>query len=228
MTRLLSIVSSVSLSDLRVGKISDKAWPQLINSAARLSETSIYIDDTSGISPFEIRAKARRMSAKEGLDLIIIDYLQLMSMKQKIESREREVSEISKTLKAIAKELKVPVLALAQLNRSVEGRTDRRPMLSDLRESGSIEQDADIIMMLFREDYYDRDNPDIKGVAEVIIGKQRNGPTGKVKLKWVPERGIFKNLEMGGPGESPPPPSMAPPGVTPISNGAPKNFAPGG
>ncbi len=233
MTRLLSIVSKVSLSDLRVGRISDKAWPQLINTAAMLSEAPIYIDDTSGISPFEIRSKCRRLAAKEGLDMIVVDYLQLMGMKQKIESREREVSEISKTLKAIAKELKVPVLALAQLNRSVEGRTDRRPMLSDLRESGSIEQDADIIMMLYREDYYDRDNPDIKGIAEVIIGKQRNGPTGKVKLKWIPEQGVFKNLELGGQGPTPPPPSAPPPrGVTPFpgnpkKSGSHKNFAPG-
>jgi replicative DNA helicase len=235
MTRLLSIVSKVSLSDLRVGRISDKAWPQLINTAALLSEAPIYIDDTSGISPFEIRAKARRLAAKGGLDIIIVDYLQLMGLKQKVESREREVSEISKTLKAIAKELKVPVIALAQLNRSVEGRTDRRPMLSDLRESGSIEQDADIIMMLYREDYYDRDNPDIKGIAEIIVGKQRNGPTGKVKLRWVPERGVFQNLELGGGGPAPPAPSSPPPGVTPFPKGkkkgspggSPKNFAPG-
>ena len=170
----------------------------------------------------------------------MIDYLQLMGLKQKVDSREREVAEISKHLKAIAKELGVPVIALAQLNRGVEGRTDRRPMLSDLRESGSIEQDADIIMMLFREDYYERDNPELKGKSEVIIGKQRNGPTGTVKLRWIPEYGIFENAEenrMGPPPpmpDGPPPrmagannngPSMPPP---PGNSGPPKNFAPGG
>jgi len=241
MIRLLSLASKVPLGNLRVGNIDDKAWPRLINKAAALSEASLFIDDTSGISPFEIRAKARRLKAKHGLDMIIVDYLQLMSLKQKVESREREVSEISKTLKAVAKELKVPVIALAQLNRSVEGRTDRRPMLSDLRESGSIEQDADIIMMLYREDYYDRDNPDIKGISEVIVGKQRNGPTGKVQLRWIAEYGIFANLEenrMGPNAPAPTDPHNMPPSpnepydpsqMDPIGSGSnqPKNFAPG-
>ncbi len=165
------------------------------------------------------------MKAKHGLDMIMIDYLQLMSMKQKFDSREREVSEISKLLKSIAKELQVPVIALAQLNRGVEGRSDRRPMLSDLRESGSIEQDADVIMMIYREDYYDRDNPEIKGVAEIIIGKQRNGPTDTVKLRWMPQFGIFDNLVRGP--DAPMPDSPRPP--TPIRKGGgpPKNFAPG-
>ena len=225
MVRMLASSSKIKLGDLRIGKIDDQAWPRLINTAAALSETGLFIDDTSGISPFEIRAKARRMKAKYGLDLIMIDYLQLMSLKSaKVESREREVSEISKLLKSIAKELQVPVIALAQLNRGVEGRSDRRPMLSDLLESGSIEQDADVIMMIYRQDYYDRDNPEIKGVAEIIIAKQRNGPTDTVKLRWIPEYGVFENLVRG---PDAPMPDMPPP--TPIrgTGGKPMNFAPG-
>ncbi|MEZ4871419.1 MAG: replicative DNA helicase [Bdellovibrionales bacterium] len=239
MMRIISQASRIPLSAIRVGKIDDKQWPKLISTSAQLSEAKVYIDDTSGISPFEIRSKLRRMASKVGVDMVIVDYLQLMSLKTRIESREREVSEISKTLKAVAKEFKVPVIALAQLNRGVEGRTDRRPMLSDLRESGSIEQDADIIMMLYREDYYDRENPDIKGHAEVIIGKQRNGPTGTVKLKWLPEYGIFENFDPNTYGGSQPPmPDEPPPGfgvgaqASPMppplkGRGGPKNFAPG-
>ena len=210
MMRMLASEARINLSDLRVGALSDNAWPRLIDKASKMAEARLFIDDTSGISPFEIRAKCRRLKAQHGLDIIMIDYLQLMDLKQKVESRERAVSEISKTLKAVAKELAVPVIALAQLNRGVEGRSDRRPMLSDLRESGSIEQDADVIMMLFREDYYDRDNPDVKGVSEVIIGKQRNGPTGTVRLKWESHIGRFANLEDGG-GEHPLPPPPAQP-----------------
>lgn len=224
MMRMLASTARVRLGDLRIGKIDDQTWPRLINTAASISETGIFIDDTSGVSPFDIRAKCRRMKAKYGLDMIMIDYLQLMSMKQKFDSREREVSEISKLLKSIAKELQVPVIALAQLNRGVEGRSDRRPMLSDLRESGSIEQDADVIMMIYREDYYDRDNPEIKGIAEIIIGKQRNGPTDTVKLRWMPDYGIFDNLVRGP--EAPLPETPKPP--TPIRKGGkPMNFAPG-
>ncbi len=222
MIRLLSSAAKVRLSDLRLGQIDDKAWPRLINTAASMSETNLFIDDSSAVSPFEIRAKARRMKARYGLDLIIVDYLQLMSLKQRVENREREVSEISKLLKSIAKELKIPVIALAQLNRGVEGRSDRRPMLSDLRESGSIEQDADVIMMLYREDYYDRDNPEIKGLAEVIIAKQRNGPTDTLKLRWVPDYGLFENLITG---PNAPMPSAPPP--APYQQRKPQNFAPG-
>lgn len=236
MIRLLASAAKVRLGDLRVGQIDDKAWPRLINTAAAMSETHLYIDDTSGISPFEVRAKSRRLKAMHGLDMIIIDYLQLMNMKQKVENRQQEVSEISKLLKSIAKELQVPVIALAQLNRGVEGRADRRPMLSDLRESGSIEQDADVIAMLYREDYYDRDNPEIKGNAEVIIGKQRNGPTDAVKLKWSPEFGLFENLVQGpnAPMPDTPPPNInrgGGQGGKPQQYGGgprkPTNFAPG-
>ncbi len=231
MIRMLASSAKVRLSDMRVGHIDDKSWPRLINTAAELSESGIFIDDTSGISPFEIRAKARRLKAKHGLDMIMVDYLQLMSMKQKVESREREVSEISKLLKSVAKELQVPVVALAQLNRGVEGRSDRRPMLSDLRESGSIEQDADVIMMIYREDYYDRDNPDIKGVAEIIVGKQRNGPTDVVRLRWQPEFGRFENLvpQMDAPMPSTPPPQGPQPGGSPRGRRSPPpNLAPVG
>jgi replicative DNA helicase len=223
MIRMLASTAKIRLSDLRIGKIEDQAWQRLINAAAAISETNLFIDDTSGISPFDIRAKVRRMKAKYGLDLIVIDYLQLMSMKQRFDSREREVSEISKLLKSIAKEMEVPVIALAQLNRGVEGRSDRRPMLSDLRESGSIEQDADVIAMIFREDYYNKDNPEIKGLAEIIVAKQRNGPTDTVKLRWMPEYGIFDNLVKG---PDAPMPDTPPP--TPIRRGGkPLNFAPG-
>lgn len=204
MTRVLASEAQVNMSDVRIGRIADAAWPKLINTASVISEAPLYIDDTSGISPFEIRSKCRRLKAQKGLDMIMVDYLQIMDLKQKVESRERAVSEISKTLKEIAKEFRVPVIALAQLNRGVEGRADRRPMLSDLRESGSIEQDADVIMMLYRDDYYEKDNPDVKGMAEVIIGKQRNGPTGTVKLAWLAQYGTFSNL---APDSMTPPPS---------------------
>lgn len=198
MTRILASESQVSMSDIRIGRIADAAWPKLISTATVIAESPLYIDDTSGISPFEIRAKARRLKAQRGLDMIMIDYMQIMDLKQKVESRERAVSEISKTLKQIAKEMNIPVVALAQLNRAVEGRADRRPMLSDLRESGSIEQDADVIMMLYRDDYYEKENSEQRGTAEVIIGKQRNGPTGTVKLAWFSQYGSFANLAPEG------------------------------
>jgi replicative DNA helicase len=197
MMRILASESQLNMSDIRVGRIADGAWQKLFQTANAVAESPLYIDDTSGISPFEIRAKVRRLQAQRGLDMIMVDYMQIMDLKQKVESRERAVSEISKTLKQIAKEFKVPVIALAQLNRSVEGRSDRRPMLSDLRESGSIEQDADVIMMLYRDDYYERENSEQKGVAEVIIGKQRNGPTGTVRLAFLKPLTRFESLATG-------------------------------
>jgi replicative DNA helicase len=222
--RLLSSEAKINQKDLRAGRISDSHWPKLISAAGVLSDSRFYIDDSASVSPFEVRTRARRLKATTGLDLIIIDYLQFMSLKQKVDSREREVSEISKNLKAIAKELKIPVIALAQLNRGVEGRTEKRPMLSDLRESGSIEQDADVIMMLYREDYYDKEDPDKMGHAEVIIGKQRNGPTGTVKLKFDAEYGRFRDADPDIRQPMPPPPQPQMPGSAP---GKPRNFAPG-
>ncbi len=205
--RMIASEARVNLMDLRSGLIADHAWPRIIEKAARLAETNLYIDDSSMQSPIDIRAKARRLKASKGLDMIIIDYMQMMKMRGKTENRAQEVSEISRLLKSIARELKVPVIALAQLNRQSEGRTDHRPMLSDLRESGSIEQDADVIAMLYRDDYYDRENPEIKGITEVIVGKQRNGPVGTVKLRFETVYGKFTNIEANSAPEHPLPPS---------------------
>ena len=192
LNRLLSLEGKIPLSNLRTGQIDSSAWDQLVIAAAKLNDASFYIDDSSIISPFEIRSRARRLQSRHGLDMIVVDYLQLMSLKTAMESREREVSEISRLLKSMAKELKVPVVALSQLNRGVEGRSNRRPILADLRESGSLEQDADVIMMLYRDDYYNTYSEE-KGQVEVILNKQRNGPTGTVKLKWDPVYGLFEN-----------------------------------
>lgn len=225
MMRLLAAEARVSMSELRNGRIQNSSWPKLIQTAGHISDAKLFIDDTPGISPFEIRARCRRLKAQHGLDCIMIDYLQLMDLKQKVESRERAVSEISKGLKVIAKEMNIPIIALAQLNRGVESRSDRRPMLSDLRESGSIEQDADVIMMLYRDDYYDKDDSDKQGAAEVIIGKQRNGPTGTVKLRFDAKYNLFKNEDASSVSPLPPPPQ-----APPINGGGyskPRNFAPG-
>jgi len=226
MMRMLAAEAKVSLGEIRNGKIQDSAWPKLIAAAGNLSEANFFIDDTPAISPFEIRARARRLKAQFGLDCIIIDYLQLMDLKQKVESRERAVSEISKSLKNIAKELQIPVIALAQLNRGVEGRTDKKPMLSDLRESGSIEQDADVIMMLYRDDYYDKEDPDKQGHAEVIIGKQRNGPTGSVKLRFDARFNRFRDADSEHVNHAPPPQAPPPLNNMSPSPGKPQNFAP--
>ena len=206
--RLFSLAGKVPLSHLKNGQIASAEWDNLVYAGSRLSKIDFFVDDSSFLSPFELRSRARRMKLQKGLDLLFVDYLQLMGLKESMESREREVSEISRLLKAIAKELKIPVVALSQLNRGVEGRSNRRPLLSDLRESGSIEQDADVIMMLYREDYYNNESK--KGQAELILNKQRNGPTGVVHLKWEPQLGSFENyvpiVE-----ESPPPPDTSSP-----------------
>jgi len=190
--RLFSSLAKINLSKIMSGQIEENRWSELINVAAHLSKVDFYIDDSSPISPYEIRSKARRLKARKGLDLIVVDYLQLMQLPEKSETREREVSEMSRLLKSFAKELQIPILTLSQLNRGVEARGNRRPILSDLRESGAIEQDADLIMMLYRESYYEESAE--KDLAEVIISKQRNGPTGTVELKWIPEYGTFENL----------------------------------
>jgi replicative DNA helicase len=191
--RMLCMESRIDGGRLRGGFLHDEDWPRLTHAASVLSEAPIFIDDTPGLSPFEVRAKCRRLSKMHGLSCVIIDYLQLMRVKGRVESREREIAEISMSLKALAKELNIPVIALSQLNRSLESRTDKRPVLSDLRESGSIEQDADIIMMLYRDEVYhpDTDHP---GIAEVIVAKHRNGPTGVVKLAFLNEYTRFENL----------------------------------
>lgn len=186
--RLLSSLAMVNASALRKGFISRRDWERLTDSAVRLSEAPIYIDDSSQLSVLEIRAKARRLKLEKGkLSLIIIDYLQLMKSRGSYDRREQEISEISRSLKAMAKELKVPVIALSQLNRSVEKTTDRRPTLANLRESGAIEQDADVIIFLYRDEIYNKKNPANKGKAEVIVAKQRNGPTDTVYLTFLSE-----------------------------------------
>jgi replicative DNA helicase len=191
--RLLASEARVDSQRLRKGFVGEVDWPKLTTAAGRLSEAPIYIDDTPAISVLEMKAKARRLKAEKGLGLVILDYLQLM--RGRGPSREQEISEISRSLKSLAKELEVPVVALSQLNRQVEARSDRRPQLADLRESGAIEQDADVIMFIYRDEVYNKseDNPE-KGLAEIIVGKQRNGPTGLVKLSFLKEYTRFENL----------------------------------
>jgi replicative DNA helicase len=226
MMRLIAAEARVTIEEIKTGRILDTSWPRLIDACGKISDAKLFIDETSGISPYEIRARCRRLKAQHGVDCIMIDYLQLMELKQKVESRERAVAEISKSLKAIAKELQIPVIALAQLNRGVEGRSDRKPMLSDLRESGSIEQDADVIMMLYREDYYDKENPEKQGAAKVIIAKNRNGPTGDVDLRFDGKFNLFRDADKGT--VSPLPPPQAPPSMQGSGfGGKPRNFAPG-
>jgi len=170
-------------------------FPKLSLAAGPLAEAPLFIDDTPGISVLELRAKARRLKAQHNLSLIIIDYLQLMGSTSKVESRQQEISQISRSLKGIAKELDVPVIALSQLSRAVEQRGgDHRPQLSDLRESGAIEQDADVVMFVYREEVYEKDDESKKGLAEIIIGKQRNGPIGSVNVSFIRDYARFENL----------------------------------
>ena len=195
--RMLSSLSGVDGNRLRRGFLSREDWPLLSRAAGKLAEAPIYIDDSAACSVLEIRAKARRLKADHGLGLVIIDYLQLIRGRDRSESRQQEISEISRSLKGLAKELKVPVIALSQLSRAVESRGgDKRPQLSDLRESGAIEQDADVVAFIFREDMY-RDESEHQGIAEVIVRKQRNGPTGTVKLAFRRECTRFGNLAPG-------------------------------
>jgi replicative DNA helicase len=193
--RLFSLESRVDSNHIRVGNLSDDDWMRLIESAGVIGNSNLIIDDTPGISIAELRSKCRKYKLEQGLDMIIIDYLQLMTGSGRgSESRQQEISDISRSLKALARELQVPVLALSQLSRAVEQRPDHRPMLSDLRESGAIEQDADVVMFIYRDDYYDHES-DKKGISEIIIAKQRNGPIGTVELAWLPEYTKFANLE---------------------------------
>lgn len=190
--RMLCSYARVSGHDLKKGFLGEKGWVNLTNAASKLSQAKIYIDDTPGMTVLEMKTKARRIKAKGDLDLIVIDYLQLMQTYKKTDNRQQEISEISRSLKELARELKVPVIALSQLSRAVESRTDKTPMLSDLRESGAIEQDADLVLMLMREEYY---NPteENKTQAQIIVGKNRNGPTGKVNLIFMKEFTRFEN-----------------------------------
>ena len=192
--RMLSSESNVELQKIRTGELTEEEWIRLVEAAGPLSQAPIYIDDTPGISVMEMRSKARRLKMEKGLGLIVIDYLQLMTGRGRAENRQQEISAISRSLKALARELSVPVIALSQLSRAPEARTDHRPMLSDLRDSGAIEQDADVVMFLYRDEYY---NPDTekKNIAEVIIAKQRNGPTGTVELVWLGQFTKFVNYE---------------------------------
>ena len=201
--RIVGSIGRIDQSHLRTGKLTDEEWPRLTEAIEKLRNISLHIDETAGLTSSELRANARRLARQCGqLGLIVVDYLQLMSgSASSDENRATELGEISRGLKMLAKELKCPVLALSQLNRSVETRPDKRPMMSDLRESGAIEQDADIIMFIYRDDYYTKEASKEPGVAEVIIAKQRNGPTGVVKLAFLKPITKFESLANGGGGD---------------------------
>ncbi len=191
--RMLCSEARIDAHRLRSGFLGQTDWPKLSTAAGKLADAPIFIDDTPALSSMEMRAKTRRLKADKGLDLVIVDYLQLMSSRSRSDSREQEISEISRSLKALAKELSVPVLALSQLNRGVESRQDKRPILADLRESGAIEQDADVIIFIYRDEVYNKESMD-KGTAEIIVGKQRNGPVGTRKLTWLDKYTRFEDM----------------------------------
>lgn len=194
--RLLSLESGVEAQNIRTGDISDGQWSKLVEGAEVIGRSSLIIDDTPAISIGELRSKCRKFKLEHNLGLIIIDYLQLMTGNGKTDSRQQEISDISRSLKSLARELNVPVVALSQLSRAVEKRDDKRPIMSDLRESGAIEQDADVVMFIYREDYYNRDiEAEKRDISEIIIAKQRNGPIGTVRLAWIPKYTKFGNLE---------------------------------
>ena len=192
--RFISMETGIDSQRLRLGAISEDEWPVFVESAGVLAETAIYIDDTPAISPLEMRTKARRLHAEHGLDLIVVDYLQLMRADMAVQNRVQEISYISGSLKALARELNVPVVALSQLSRAVEQRTEKRPVLADLRESGSIEQDADVVMFIYREDVYDPDT-EKQNIAEIIVAKHRHGPTASVDLYFKKEQVTFHELQ---------------------------------
>jgi len=194
--RLLCSEARIDSHRLRRGMLRDSDWPKLTRAAGTLAEAPIFIDDTPGISTLEVRAKARRLKSEADVGLVVVDYLQLMRARGSYDIREQEISEISRSLKGLAKELSVPVVALSQLNRGVESRSDKRPLISDLRESGAIEQDADVIMFIYRDEVYNKESSD-RGIAEIIVGKQRNGPTDTVKLAFLSEFTTFENLARG-------------------------------
>jgi replicative DNA helicase len=194
--RMLSSMAKVDQTRLRTGRLTDEEWGKLTDEIARLNEAKIHVDETPALNALEVRARARRLKREYSkLGLVIVDYLQLMSSTSQGENRATEISEISRSLKALAKELEVPVIALSQLSRAVEQRNDRRPMMSDLRESGAIEQDADVILFIYRDEVYFPDKEEAKGRAEVIIGKQRNGPIGRVDLTFLGRFTRFANFQ---------------------------------
>ncbi len=193
-SRILCSEVMIDSHKMKIGKLEDDDWQKMARALGPLSEAPIYIDDTPGLSVMDIRAKCRRLKLEKGLGLVVIDYLQLMQGRGRAENRQQEISEISRSLKILAKEINVPIITLSQLSRAPESRSDHRPMLSDLRESGAIEQDADIVMFLYRDDYYNPDT-DKKNIAEVIIAKHRNGSTGTVELRWFGEYTKFVNLK---------------------------------
>ena len=200
--RMMASLGRIDSHNLRTGKLDDQDWPRLTSSVNMLSRAKLYIDDTPALTPTELRARCRRLKRDQnGLDLVIVDYLQLMQISGTSENRATEISEISRALKALAKELDVPVIALSQLNRSVEQRPDKRPVMSDLRESGGIEQDADVILFIYRDEVYNPESND-KGTAEILIRKQRNGPIGMVKLAFLGKYTRFENLAFDDYGES--------------------------
>ena len=190
--RMISSLGRINQQRLRTGDLQDEDWPRITSAVSLLSEKKIFIDDSAALSPSEVRARARRLKREHGLGLVVVDYLQLMQVPGG-ENRATEISEISRSLKALAKELEIPVIALSQLNRSLEQRTDKRPVMSDLRESGAIEQDADLIVFIYRDEVYNSESPD-KGTAEIIIGKQRNGPIGKTRVTFLGEYTKFENF----------------------------------
>jgi len=194
--RMISSLGRVDQSHLRTGMFGDEDWARINSAIAQMRSAPIYIDDSGALTPTEVRARARRLKRERGLGLIIIDYLQLMQVPGTKENRATEISEISRSIKALARELQVPVIALSQLNRGVEQRTDKKPVMSDLRESGALEQDSDLIMLIYREEVYEPDTPR-KGIADIIIAKQRNGPTGEVHLTFLGKYTRFENLASG-------------------------------
>jgi replicative DNA helicase len=190
--RMMSSLGRIDQHKVRTGKLDDEDWPRLTSAIEILSQAPIFIDDTPAMTPTELRARARRIKREHGLGLVVIDYLQLMQVPSRAENRATEISEISRSLKTLAKEIDVPVIALSQLNRSLEQRPNKRPVMSDLRESGAIEQDADVITFIYRDEVYNEDSPD-KGTAEIIIGKQRNGPIGTTRLTFLGQYTRFEN-----------------------------------
>jgi replicative DNA helicase len=190
--RMISSLGRINQQNLRTGRLEDSDWPRITSAITMLSEAPIFVDDTPALSPTDVRARARRIKREHGLGLIVIDYLQLMNVPQNKENRATEISEISRSLKALAKELNIPIIALSQLNRSLEQRPDKRPQMSDLRESGAIEQDADVIAFIYRDEVYNEESPE-KGTAEILIRKQRNGPTGMCRLTFLGQYTKFEN-----------------------------------